>query len=104
MILRQRKKDGFLLTWEDNLLGEIMENGGFLNLNSEDEAEERIRKLHQAMGNLSPGQQQCILLFYFDDKSYLEIEQTTGYTLNEVKSHIQNGKRNLKIALEQHLY
>jgi RNA polymerase sigma-70 factor (ECF subfamily) len=104
MILRQRKKDGFLLTWEDNLLGEIMENGGFLHLNSEDESEERIRKLHQAMGNLSPGQQQCILLFYFDDKPYLEIEQTTGYTSNEVKSHIQNGKRNLKIALEQHLY
>jgi RNA polymerase sigma-70 factor (ECF subfamily) len=39
-------------------------------------------------------------LFYFKDKSYVEIAEITGYTINEVKSYIQNGKRNLKIKLE----
>jgi len=29
------------------------------------------------------------------------VEQITGYTYNEVKSHIQNGKRNLKQLMER---
>jgi len=39
---------------------------------------------------------------YIDDKSYRDISAITGYTLNEVKSHIQNGKRNLKNYLLNH--
>jgi RNA polymerase sigma-70 factor (ECF subfamily) len=104
MILRQRKKEGVSVGWEDNLLGEVMENGSFLHPSSEDELEDRIRKLHHALNHLSPGQQQCVLLFYFDEKSYQEIEKQTGYSAKEVKSYLQNGKRNLKLALENHLY
>ncbi|NTW24721.1 MAG: sigma-70 family RNA polymerase sigma factor [Lentimicrobium sp.] len=103
-VLRERKKDFITIRWEDNLLGEVMENGGFSHHNADEETEERIRKLHRAVGNLSPGQQQCILLFYFEGKSYQQITETTGLNLNEVKSFIQNGKRNLKNALEQNLY
>jgi DNA-directed RNA polymerase specialized sigma24 family protein len=33
---------------------------------------------------------------YLQDKSYKEVAQITGYSLKEVKSNIQNGKRNLK--------
>jgi hypothetical protein len=36
-----------------------------------------------------------------EEKSYKEIVDLTGFSLNEVKSHIQNGKRNLKITLEK---
>lgn len=103
MILRNRKRDGVLVSWEDNLWDEVMENGSFQH-HHEDDTEERIRKLHRALGDLSPGQQQCVLLFYFDGKSYHEIEEVTGFTPGEVKSHIQNGKRNLKIILEQQFY
>jgi len=35
-------------------------------------------------------------LFYLHDKSYAQISEETGLDMNEVKSHIQNGKRNLK--------
>jgi RNA polymerase sigma-70 factor (ECF subfamily) len=35
-------------------------------------------------------------MFYLKDMSYQQIADQTGYTLNEVKSYIQNGKRNLK--------
>jgi RNA polymerase sigma factor (sigma-70 family) len=104
MVLRQQKKEAGTIRWEENLLGEVMENDDFSHLTPEDETEERIRKLHQAVSDLSPGQQQCILMFYIDGKSYQQITETTGFNLNEVKSFIQNGKRNLKIILEQTLY
>ncbi|MHC1777504.1 MAG: RNA polymerase sigma factor [Lentimicrobium sp.] len=103
-VLREQKKEAGTIRWEENLLGEVMENDGFSHLTPEEETEERIRKLHHAVSDLSPGQQQCILLFYFDGKSYQQITETTGFSLNEVKSFIQNGKRNLKIILEQTLY
>jgi len=102
--LREQKKEAGTIRWEENLLGEVMENNHFAHLNIEDETEERIRKLHQAVGDLSPGQQQCILLFYFDDKSYRQISETTGFSQQEVKSYIQNGKRNLKNSLEKYFY
>lgn len=102
--LRDQRKEAGTFRIEENLWGEVMENGGFSYLYSEDETEERIRKLQASVKDLSPGQQQCILLFYFDDKSYQQISETTGFTQNEVKSHIQNGKRNLKISLEKHFY
>jgi len=49
-----------------------------------------------AVEKLNHEQGTCIRLMYVDDKSYKDISAITGYSLNEVKSHIQNGKRNLK--------
>jgi len=49
-----------------------------------------------AVEQLSYEQGTCIKLMYIDDKSYRDISAITGYSMNEVKSHIQNGKRNLK--------
>jgi RNA polymerase sigma-70 factor (ECF subfamily) len=49
-----------------------------------------------AVEQLSAEQGICIRLMYIDDKSYRDISTMTGFSLNEVKSHIQNGKRNLK--------
>jgi RNA polymerase sigma-70 factor (ECF subfamily) len=40
-------------------------------------------------------------LFYLEGASYDEIGKQTGFTLNEVKSAIQNAKRNLKISLTE---
>ncbi|MBK8847568.1 MAG: sigma-70 family RNA polymerase sigma factor [Bacteroidetes bacterium] len=57
--------------------------------------------LHEALHTIKKPQQECVRLFYLEKKSYVEISNFTGYSLKEVKSHIQNGKRNLKIYLEQ---
>lgn len=54
-----------------------------------------------ALKELNPEQQQCVTLFYLQKKSYQEISNTTGYNMLQVKSYIQNGKRNLKILIEQ---
>jgi RNA polymerase sigma factor (sigma-70 family) len=57
--------------------------------------------MEHALQQLSTEQQQCVTLFYLEKKSYQDITQLTGYSLLQVKSHIQNGKRNLKIMLER---
>jgi RNA polymerase sigma factor (sigma-70 family) len=49
-----------------------------------------------AVDSLNPDQRLCVSMMYLEEKSYKDIADQTGYTLNEVKSHIQNGKRNLK--------
>ena len=59
--------------------------------------------LKESMKELNPGQEQCISLFYLQKKSYQEISETTGFTLLQVKSYIQNGKRNLKTMIEKKL-
>jgi RNA polymerase sigma factor (sigma-70 family) len=53
-------------------------------------------KILLAVDNLNHEQCTCIKLMYIEDKSYKEISEMTGFAINEVKSYIQNGKRNLK--------
>jgi RNA polymerase sigma factor (sigma-70 family) len=57
--------------------------------------------MESALKELNPEQEQCVTLFYLQKKSYQEISDATGYTMLQVKSYIQNGKRNLKILIEQ---
>jgi len=59
-----------------------------------------INKLMDAIIKLNPEQQQCVSLFYLEKKSYAEIVGITGYTMQQVKSFIQNGKRNLRLMIE----
>lgn len=66
-----------------------------------DELELQKKKLLEAISELNIDQRQCIELFYFDGRSYVEVATITGHELNAVKSYIQNGKRNLKIKLEK---
>ena len=57
--------------------------------------------LQHCLDTLADGQKDCILGFYFDEKSYQEISLEWGIELGMVRSHIQNGRRNLKICLEK---
>lgn len=63
------------------------------------EKENGFEKLENALNNLNPFQKKCIELFYFKNMSYTQIVEITGYSVNEVKSYIQNGKRNLKLLI-----
>lgn len=63
--------------------------------------EQRLQRLEDAISALGDEQKTCIELFYLKDKSYKEICDITGMNEKQVKSHIQNGKRNLKLILEQ---
>lgn len=80
---------------------EIMESFDPGHLEYGGNGEYRIRYLETAINGLNDDQKRCIELFYLDEKSYREVEEITGYTYNEVKSHIQNGKRKLKLIMER---
>lgn len=58
-----------------------------------------LRQLEEAITELAAGQRTCIELFYLKKNSYEQIIAQTGYTFMQVKSYIQNGKRNLKTLL-----
>ncbi|KKO92544.1 MULTISPECIES: RNA polymerase sigma factor [Sphingobacterium] len=65
-----------------------------------DEKEEQLTAMEGCLEKLPVKQQQSVRLFFLEEKCYKEISESTGYSLNEVKSYIQNGKRNLKNCME----
>ncbi|HEX6333192.1 MAG TPA: sigma-70 family RNA polymerase sigma factor [Flavisolibacter sp.] len=67
------------------------------------ESEVTYTLLEEAINELSSEQQQCVILFYLKKNSYQQVAEKTGYSLLQVKSYIQNGKRNLRIILEKKL-
>lgn len=66
------------------------------------EMEENLVKLEKCIETLKDEQKHCVRLFYLEQKCYKEITEATGFDFNQVKSHIQNGKRNLKTCMERH--
>ena len=65
--------------------------------------EQILRELEEALQHLNQEQKTCIRLFYLQRKSYQMIASETGYNILQVKSYIQNGKRNLRLLLEKRL-
>lgn len=60
-----------------------------------------LRLLENCIELLKDEQKKCIDLFYLKEKSYTEISKLLKLPISKVKSAIQNGKRNIKIILEQ---
>ncbi|RMF56429.1 MAG: sigma-70 family RNA polymerase sigma factor [Calditrichaeota bacterium] len=54
-----------------------------------------------AMRRLKPEQRRCFALFYLHHLSYRDIAKLTGYSYNQVRSHIQNGRRRFKNLMER---
>ena len=65
--------------------------------------EQAYDMLDEALDELSEEQRQCVILFYLKKMSYSQISEKTGFSMMQVKSYIQNGKRNLRIILERKL-
>jgi RNA polymerase sigma-70 factor (ECF subfamily) len=60
-----------------------------------------LTEMEAALDELGAEQQQCVRAFYLQRKSYQQIMDETGFSFAQVKSYIQNGKRNLKIILSR---
>jgi len=67
------------------------------------EKEQLLSLMEISLDELNADQKTCITLFYLDKRSYQQISEQTGLSLMQVKSFIQNGKRNLKILVEKKL-
>jgi RNA polymerase sigma-70 factor (ECF subfamily) len=94
MRIRNRKEDLFIDIDKRKSEQILVESDEDLHLKIEEEAQ--LNEMEKAIASLNHEQKQCIKLFFFEKRSYDEIADETGYSLNKVKSHIQNGKRNLR--------
>jgi RNA polymerase sigma factor (sigma-70 family) len=99
MILRKRKPTVEL---NEELLEKKINIVEFAVAQNHTDSEEMEELLRRGIGGLNEKQQLCLTLFFFENKSYKEISVQTGFDMKTVKSHIQNGKRNLKIALAKY--
>jgi RNA polymerase sigma factor (sigma-70 family) len=79
----------------------LVESEADVHLNHGQELEENLSKLENCIQKLNAEQKQCVQLFFLQQQCYQDVAKTTGFDLNQVKSYIQNGKRNLKICLER---
>ncbi len=80
-----------------------MESDEILHLLEDEDDEKRILVLQRCLKKLPEHQRISIERFFMEELSYAEIAEVTGYSLSQVKSYIQNGKRNLKICIERTL-
>jgi RNA polymerase sigma factor (sigma-70 family) len=78
-----------------------MQSGEDVHLNGVFEKEQQLDRLSKCLETLSSEQKTTVELFYLQHKCYKDIEAMTGLEWNKVRSHIQNGRRNLKICMEQ---
>lgn len=80
-------------------LSETMETD--LELHPNNEKEKLMTQMEELLPSLKNNQRICLKMFYLEGKSYADISKELNFSLKDVKSHIQNGKRNLKIKLEE---
>jgi RNA polymerase sigma-70 factor (ECF subfamily) len=98
MALRRRKGAPATVEASEELLDAVLASAPAPD--RDDESERQIEALTSALAQLGEGQRRSVELFYLQGHSYAEVARRSGYTANEVKSHIQNGKRTLRILLQ----
>ncbi|MEO5910608.1 MAG: sigma-70 family RNA polymerase sigma factor [Pelobium sp.] len=79
---------------------QFMESDFVLHPNDSIEREKTLSTMEKCLETLSEEQKLSVELFYLQQKSYVEVAEKTGFEIKKVKSFIQNGKRNLKICIE----
>lgn len=79
---------------------DIMQLEEIAHHNEDGNNEEDFKILAECMEQLNIGQREVIELFYLQEKCYKEIATVTGKDINTIRSFIQNGRRNLKLCME----
>ena len=100
MELRRTRIEKVVSISDENELAGFMEKEPELHPIDREPEDRSEEALNDCIERLKSEQKECILLFYFENKSYREICSTLNLEEKKVKSFIQNGKRNLKICLE----
>ena len=95
MRLRSEKKQATV-----NFDVDLVQSEENVHLNGSPDREEDFRSMEHCMEQLPAEQKKVIEMFYLEGKCYNEISQVSGLEWNKVRSHIQNGRRNLKICME----
>lgn len=61
-----------------------------------------LQRLEAAIAQLREPQRSCIALFHLQRQSYQRTAAQLGLTIEQVRSHLQNGRRNLRLILLHH--
>lgn len=100
-LMRLREKQGRITAEiDERITGTINDETDHQSLILNDKT---LELMADSLNELNPEQQQCVTMFYLQKKSYQEVSENTGYSLLQVKSYIQNGKRNLRLLIERKL-
>lgn len=97
-IIKNNKRE-IVVDFDSNL----MESDSVLTLFGDEVDKDRESALTYCIAKLSEQQRITICKFFYEDMSYADIVDITGYDLKSVKSYLQNGKRNLKNCIESRL-
>lgn len=100
-LMELRKRKPIIVEFDSNVISLSSENSPGSAFEYEVELEKKKSLLQMLIGFLKKEQRTCLIEFYNNNKSYRDVSSLTGLSLKEVKSHIQNGKRNLKIQFEK---
>ena len=100
MKLRSEKAEDEKMRFLVNTTEYFMETNPELHPIDEEEKDQE-KALQDCIEKLKDEQKRCIKLFYFENRCYSEIASDLGIDEKKVKSYLQNGKRNLKICLEE---
>jgi len=98
MLLRSRKSEAVHMEAMTADPTFFMENS--VEMHPLEEEESDMERLRECIERLKEEQQGCIRLFFYEGCSYRQISERLGIGENDVKSYIQNGKRNLRICIE----
>jgi RNA polymerase sigma factor (sigma-70 family) len=91
---RNKKEDLFKDFLQDTMESE-------LDMHPKEHKELLLLRMEKLLPTLKNNQRLCLKMFYLEGKSYADISYELNFSLKEVKSHIQNGKRNLKIKMQE---
>lgn len=97
--LMQLRKEKKAITVE--FQPQFMHNEDFSHLDDILSKEKDLIKLENCISQLNTEQNRVINLFYLQNKCYNEIADEVKMDWNKVRSVIQNGRRNLKICMEE---
>ncbi len=95
-LMKLRKKKGHLMEIQDEFMDLQDDSHHELVLNKE----HQLNAMEKCIEELKDGQKNSIRLFYYKSKCYQEIAEITKTDILQVKSAIQNGRRNLKICMD----
>ena len=101
-LMHLRKQKSLFRQHNEYELEVISSPGHSMDRSEEEQLDNMLNHLRTAIQDLNEEQRACIELFYLHGKCYNDVADLTGFTLNQVKSFIQNGKRNLKLMLIKH--
>jgi RNA polymerase sigma factor (sigma-70 family) len=79
----------------------FMQTEEMLHLDGVLQKEEQLTRMEHCLEQLGHEQKLCVKLFYLEGKCYNDITEQTGIEWNKVRSFIQNGRRNLKLCMDE---